>query len=185
MNEITIPLKAIKGRGAATRNAHLEAKGRYRGEVPIDSGVVQLFRDDTFVGVASLPLVLPDDELAIATHLFRIDYEPAAPVVDTQQMLEEEEAMRAAETRKMTSLMELAGFSEEGSPTPRARPEDKPRVVRVPADRPEPDGLRDGERQQDDDAHESGQDERLLEKAGCAEEVEERLRLREAVEDDR
>ncbi len=50
---------------AATRNAHLEAKGRYRGEVPIDSGVVQLFRDDTFVGVASLPLVLPDDELRI------------------------------------------------------------------------------------------------------------------------
>jgi uncharacterized protein (TIGR02231 family) len=50
---------------AATRNAHLEAKGRYRGEVPIDSGVVQLFRDDTFVGVASLPLVLPEDELRI------------------------------------------------------------------------------------------------------------------------
>jgi uncharacterized protein (TIGR02231 family) len=50
---------------AASRNAHLEAKGRYRGEVPIDSGVVQLFRDDTFVGVASLPLVLPDDELRI------------------------------------------------------------------------------------------------------------------------
>ena len=48
---------------AAARNAFLEAKVRYRGEVPVDAGVVQLFRDDAFVGVAALPLVLPNDEM--------------------------------------------------------------------------------------------------------------------------
>jgi uncharacterized protein (TIGR02231 family) len=50
---------------AKSRNAHLEAKTRYAGDVPIDTGVVQLFRDDTFVGVAGLPMVLPQDEMRI------------------------------------------------------------------------------------------------------------------------
>jgi uncharacterized protein (TIGR02231 family) len=50
---------------AASRNAHLEVKAKYAGDVPIDTGVVQLFRDDTFVGVAGLPLVLPQDEMRI------------------------------------------------------------------------------------------------------------------------
>ncbi|RUL87724.1 FHA domain-containing protein [Tautonia sociabilis] len=82
--------------------------------------------------------ILPDDELAIATHLFRLDYEPASSIVDSQQILEEEEAIRSAESRKATSLMELAGFSDEGRPKLRSRPE-SPRSGPIAGSKPAPD----------------------------------------------
>lgn len=69
--------------------------------------------------------ILPDDELAIANYLFHIDYEPAAPLMDSQQFLGEEEAIRDGDTRKPTSLMELAGFTDSGRPpSSRSRPQD-------------------------------------------------------------
>ena len=43
----------------------LETKFTYEGEVPIDSGVVQLFRDDAFVGMGELPMVLPGADVRI------------------------------------------------------------------------------------------------------------------------
>jgi len=50
---------------AAAPTAYLEAKVSYQGEVPIDQGKVQLYRDDAFIGVAGLPLVLPGDEVRL------------------------------------------------------------------------------------------------------------------------
>jgi uncharacterized protein (TIGR02231 family) len=50
---------------AVAPTAYLEAKLSYQGEVPIDSGKVQLYRDDAFIGVAGLPLVLPGDEVRL------------------------------------------------------------------------------------------------------------------------
>ncbi|QDV33515.1 FHA domain-containing protein [Tautonia plasticadhaerens] len=81
--------------------------------------------------------IMPDDELAIASHLFHIDYEPAAPLVDSQQLLEEEEAIRSGEARKPTSLMELAGFTDDSRPRPPAAPRaSKPRPEPGPPDGP-------------------------------------------------
>jgi uncharacterized protein (TIGR02231 family) len=50
---------------AVAPTAYLEAKLIYKGDVPIDSGKVQLYRDDAFIGVAGLPLVLPGDEVRL------------------------------------------------------------------------------------------------------------------------
>jgi len=49
----------------ADRAAYLEAKLNYKGEVPIDAGDVQLYRDDAFVGIGALPLVLPGADVRI------------------------------------------------------------------------------------------------------------------------
>jgi uncharacterized protein (TIGR02231 family) len=49
----------------ADRAAYLEAKLNYRGDVPIDAGEVQLYRDDAFVGIGALPLVLPGADVRI------------------------------------------------------------------------------------------------------------------------
>ena len=50
---------------AAERTAYLETRFTYEGEVPIDAGVVQLFRDDAFVGMGELPMVLPGADVRI------------------------------------------------------------------------------------------------------------------------
>ena len=50
---------------AADRTAYLETRFTYQGEVPIDSGEVQLFRDDAFVGMGELPMVLPGADVHI------------------------------------------------------------------------------------------------------------------------
>ncbi len=50
---------------AASPTAFLEAKITYKGDVPIDAGQVQLYRDDAFIGVAGLPLVLPGDDVRL------------------------------------------------------------------------------------------------------------------------
>ena len=50
---------------AADRAAYLEAKLTYKNELPIDAGEVQLYRDDAFVGVGELPLVLPGADVRI------------------------------------------------------------------------------------------------------------------------
>jgi len=50
---------------AADRVAYLETTFTYQGEVPIDAGEVQLFRDDAFVGLGALPMVLPGADVRI------------------------------------------------------------------------------------------------------------------------
>jgi uncharacterized protein (TIGR02231 family) len=45
--------------------AYLEATFTYQKEVPIDAGEVQLFRDDAFVGMGALPMVLPGSDVRI------------------------------------------------------------------------------------------------------------------------
>lgn len=50
---------------AVERTAYLETKFTYLGEVPIDAGEVQLFRDDAFVGMGELPMVLPGADVRI------------------------------------------------------------------------------------------------------------------------
>jgi uncharacterized protein (TIGR02231 family) len=41
----------------------LEAKFKYASELPIDSGKVQLYRDDAFVGFAAVPTILPGSDV--------------------------------------------------------------------------------------------------------------------------
>ncbi len=50
---------------AADRAAYLEAKLTYKNDLPIDAGDVQLYRDDAFVGLGELPLVLPGADVRI------------------------------------------------------------------------------------------------------------------------
>ena len=46
-------------------DARLEAAFDYGGDVPIDAGRVQLYRDGAFVGAAALPLLLPGAEVRV------------------------------------------------------------------------------------------------------------------------
>jgi uncharacterized protein (TIGR02231 family) len=46
-------------------DARLEAAFRYDGEVPIDAGRVQLYRDGAYVGAAALPLLLPGADVRV------------------------------------------------------------------------------------------------------------------------
>ena len=64
--------------------------------------------------------VMPDDQIAIASHLFSIDYEPSSHAVDRHLMLEDEELRQEDANRRQTSLMDLAGFSELADRTPKA-----------------------------------------------------------------
>ena len=64
--------------------------------------------------------VMPDDQIAIASHLFSIDYEPSSHAVDRHLMLEDEELRQEDANRRQTSLMDLAGFSELSDRSPKA-----------------------------------------------------------------
>jgi pSer/pThr/pTyr-binding forkhead associated (FHA) protein len=78
--------------------------------------------------ISSEHTVMPDDELGIANHIFSLDYEPGAPptVLSQGQLLEEE----VVETRKKTSLMELAGLdTDEDRPKRTRRPTKAPEVI--------------------------------------------------------
>jgi uncharacterized protein (TIGR02231 family) len=50
---------------AADPAAHLEAAFHYAQETPIESGLLQLYRDGAYVGAANLPLLLPDSDVRI------------------------------------------------------------------------------------------------------------------------
>jgi uncharacterized protein (TIGR02231 family) len=80
-DELTVELVA-RANLAAGRSAFLEAKVKYQGDVPIDTGVVQLFRDDAYIGQAGLPLVLPNDEMRMP---FGVDDRVRILVRDEQQ----------------------------------------------------------------------------------------------------
>lgn len=81
--------------------------------------------------------VLPDDELSIAGHVFQIDYEPGAPatILNKDHVIEEE----IVESRKRTSLMELAGLdTDDVKAGPRQRPARAPATIeRLSADEAE------------------------------------------------
>ena len=80
--------------------------------------------------------LLPDNELGVAGHFFRLEYDAAAPtsLMDANMMLEEE----MAESPRLHSLMELAGLENPDAaprrpvaPRPARSPE---RMVRPIAD---------------------------------------------------
>ena len=81
--------------------------------------------------------VMPDDELGIAGYIYKIDYEPGAPatILNKDHALEED----VVETRKRTSLMELAGLDTDGDRRERKRrPTKAPETIeRLSADEAE------------------------------------------------
>jgi pSer/pThr/pTyr-binding forkhead associated (FHA) protein len=81
--------------------------------------------------------VMPDDELGIAGHIYQIDYEPGAPVSIMNQgsLIEDDELI---ESRKRTSLLELAGLDTDDDRPKRRRPTKAPEVIeRLSADEAE------------------------------------------------
>jgi len=84
--------------------------------------------------------VLPEDQVGIAGHYFRIEYEPTGPaaLTGTNRALEEDEDI--AEQRRQHSLMELAGLAggdldKMVGPIGRARPKKAPeRIVHLSPD---------------------------------------------------
>jgi hypothetical protein len=83
---------------------------------------------------SSQSVIMPEDELGIADHLYTIDYVPAAPeaLSATQKVLDQE----IQEERKRHSLMELAGLdTDEDRPKRISRPKSAPTLIeRVSAD---------------------------------------------------
>lgn len=94
----------------------------------------------TTVNGAAIPsdhVLMPDDELGIADHLFHLDYEPSGPEAmhRTKEVIDEE----VLETRKKTSLMELAGLdTDDDKPKPKRRATRAPEIIeRLSADEAE------------------------------------------------
>jgi pSer/pThr/pTyr-binding forkhead associated (FHA) protein len=84
--------------------------------------------------------LMPDDEVGMASHFFKIDYEPVGPaaVLGGNQALAEDEEI--VEQKKQHSLMELAGLSADidRAIPKRKRPARAPeRIVRPSADEAE------------------------------------------------
>jgi pSer/pThr/pTyr-binding forkhead associated (FHA) protein len=71
--------------------------------------------------------VMPDDELGIAGHVFHIDYEPGAPatILNKDHAIDDD----LLETRKRTSLMELAGLDTDDVKPKRRRPTKAPAAI--------------------------------------------------------
>jgi pSer/pThr/pTyr-binding forkhead associated (FHA) protein len=90
----------------------------------------------TFVNgqkISSDQVLMPEFELSVAGHLFTIDYEPHGPqsLMETHGVLDED----LVETRKKTSLMELAGLDTDDKPIRERRPNRAPAVIeRLSAD---------------------------------------------------
>jgi pSer/pThr/pTyr-binding forkhead associated (FHA) protein len=83
----------------------------------------------TTINGASIPsdhVLMPDDEFGVAGHLFHLEYEPSGPEAmhRTKEVIDEE----VLETRKKTSLLELAGLDTDGD-----KPKGPRRPTRAPA----------------------------------------------------
>jgi pSer/pThr/pTyr-binding forkhead associated (FHA) protein len=81
--------------------------------------------------------LMPDDEVGIASHFYRVDYEPVGPasVLGGNQALAEDEEI--SEQKKQHSLMELAGLSadiDKAMPKRKRPPKAAERIVRPSAD---------------------------------------------------
>jgi hypothetical protein len=72
--------------------------------------------------VTSEQAVLPTDELVVATHPFRIDYEPSGPIPDAGSASEGQDGG----AQKHPSLLEMAGIETGDRPRPQAPPEPRP-----------------------------------------------------------
>ena len=89
--------------------------------------------------------LLPDNELGVAGHYFRLEYDAAAPtsLMDANMMLEEE----MLEGPRHRSLMELAGLENPDAPRRPSSAQSAPRAssksARVSSDFPEESGLQD------------------------------------------
>lgn len=82
--------------------------------------------------IVSDQVLMPEFELGIAGHLFSIDYEPHGPqsLTETHGVIDED----LIETRKRTSLMEMAGLDTDDKPV-RRRPTKPPATIeRLSAD---------------------------------------------------
>jgi pSer/pThr/pTyr-binding forkhead associated (FHA) protein len=86
--------------------------------------------------LSSEHVVLPDDELGIAGHIFHIDYEPGAPesILKREQLMEEAEVPDSAPKRH--SLIELAGLDTDGDRVKRPKRQTKApeRIERMSAE---------------------------------------------------
>jgi len=94
----------------------------------------------TTINGAAIPsdhVLMPDDELGIAGHLFHLDYEPSGPEAmhRTKEVIDED----VLESRKKTSLMELAGLdTDEDKPKAKRRATRAPEIIeRLSADEAE------------------------------------------------
>ena len=76
--------------------------------------------------IVSDQVLMPEFELGIASHLFTIDYEPHGPqsLTETHGVLDDD----LVDTRKRTSLMELAGLDTDDKPV-RRRPTKPPATI--------------------------------------------------------
>jgi predicted component of type VI protein secretion system len=92
--------------------------------------------------------LLPDNQLGIAGHLFRLEYDAAAPtsLEDANMLLKEEMGDELGEAPRQRSLMELAGLENLDSPNrrgsapaPAARPAARPTPTPSPASKAERD----------------------------------------------
>jgi hypothetical protein len=75
--------------------------------------------------------VLPTDELVIATHPFRIDYEPSGPIPDSGTSEE-----RTGGSQKQPSLLEMAGIESGDRPKPPPPPPRQTKQPTAPIPRP-------------------------------------------------
>jgi pSer/pThr/pTyr-binding forkhead associated (FHA) protein len=79
--------------------------------------------------------VMPEVEIGIASHLFHLDYDPAGPasIVRDHGVLDEE----IVETRKRTSLMEMAGLETDEKPERRRATRPPAKIERLSVDEAE------------------------------------------------
>jgi len=83
------------------------------------------------VALTSEHSVMPDDEVGIASHIFHIDYEPGIPTsVLVQGQIAGDDV---AETRKRTSLLELAGLDTDDDRPKKRRPSKAPEAIERPS----------------------------------------------------
>ncbi|MGE3821506.1 MAG: FHA domain-containing protein [Isosphaeraceae bacterium] len=78
--------------------------------------------------ISSEHSLMPDDEVGLAGHIYRIDYEPGAPatILNKDHVIDDE----MLESRKKTSLMELAGVdTDEDRPTKKRRATKAPELI--------------------------------------------------------
>jgi pSer/pThr/pTyr-binding forkhead associated (FHA) protein len=79
--------------------------------------------------LSSQHVIMPDDEMEIADHLFTLNYVPSGPdaFITKHKVLDDEEIQ---EERKQHSLMELAGLdTDEDKPKRVARPKSAPALI--------------------------------------------------------
>ena len=79
--------------------------------------------------------VMPDVEIGIAGHLYFLDYEPAGPASIVQDHGILDEGM--SETRKRTSLMEMAGLETDDKPVRRRQTKPPAEIERLSVDEAE------------------------------------------------